>query len=63
MSAKTKKPPQEQGQVVPATTTVTVEVINQPLYEADAYRAKGERFELPAARAAVLTSLVRIIKP
>jgi hypothetical protein len=60
MRAKTKKK-EEQGQVVPATT-VTVEVINQPIYEADAYRAKGARFELPFERAEALRHFVKIVE-
>ena len=60
MSAK-KKATAEQGQDVPATV-VTVEVIQQPLYEADAYRAKGARFELPRERALGLAALVRIVE-
>ena len=59
MSAK-KKPTQGQGQDVPAT--VTVEVINQPIYENDAHQAKGARFETTPARASALRHFVRIIE-
>jgi hypothetical protein len=61
MSAKKKKPIEEPGQDVPAAT-VTVEVINQPIYEADAYRPKGARFELPFERAEALRHFVKIIQ-
>lgn len=43
----------------PPHGTILVEVINQPIYEADAYREKGSRFELPAARAEALRNFVK----
>jgi len=62
MSAKTKKPIEEQGQVVPATSRVNVIALVN-LYEEGTVRRKGETFELDAARAAVLPTLVSIIEP
>jgi hypothetical protein len=59
MSAK-KKPDTQTPAAAPSI--VTVEVINQPLYEADARRSKGERFELPRERAEVLRAFVKIIE-
>lgn len=57
MSAK-KKPTEEKKD-----ERVTVEVMNQPLYEEGARREKGDRFELTAERAEGLRHFVRIVNP
>jgi hypothetical protein len=63
MSAKKKEDSQRRSQTAATEETVTVEVINQPLYEEGARREKGDRFQLTAARAEGLRHFVRIITP
>lgn len=60
--AKKKTTTQDEA---PASTTssalVTVEVINQPIFEENARREKGDRFQITPGRAAALRHFVRII--
>jgi len=54
-----KKKPTETPPTAPEL--VTVEVIQQPIYENDAHHVKGARFQTTPARAAGLAALVKIV--
>lgn len=46
----------------PSAALVTVEVINQPIFEDNARREKGDRFQVTARRADAIRHFVRVVE-